>query len=126
MPTRKKRFFIFLLAVTCTATTLYADDLNIPFIPPVYNYTTSHYRASNQNWAIAQGSDGVLYFGNDNGLLSFDGTNWQLHTLPNRLSVKSIHIDTIHVPERIYVGSFEEFGYFERDSTHQQIGRAHV
>ena len=119
MPTRKKRFFIFLLAVTCTATTLYADDLNIPFIPPVYNYTTSHYRASNQNWAIAQGSDGVLYFGNDNGLLSFDGTNWQLHTLPNRLSVKSIHIDTIHVPERIYVGSFEEFGYFERDSTHQ-------
>ena len=73
----RKRFYTLFLAVVCTVITLYADDLNIPFIPPVYNYTTNHYRASNQNWAIAQGSDGVLYFGNDNGLLSFDGTNWK-------------------------------------------------
>ncbi|WP_298651366.1 triple tyrosine motif-containing protein [uncultured Proteiniphilum sp.] len=94
---------------------------NIPFIPPVYNYTTDHYNAGNQNWAIAQGSNGVIYFGNDNGMLSYDGVNWKLHNLPNNLSVKSIYIDSRDNYERIYVGSFEEFGYFESSETNQLI-----
>ena len=94
---------------------------DIPFIPPVYNYTTDHYNAGNQNWAIAQGSNGVIYFGNDNGMLSYDGVNWELHHLPNNLSVKSIYIDSNNNYERIYVGSFEEFGYFESNETNQLI-----
>ncbi len=121
MPTCKKRFFIFIIAATHAVLSSYAGTGDIPFIPPVYNYTTNHYKASNQNWAIAQGSDGVIYFGNDNGLLSFDGTNWQLHTLPNNLSVKSIFIDKDRAPERVYVGSFEEFGYFERDPANRLV-----
>ncbi len=95
--------------------------LEIPFIPPVYNYTTSHYKAGNQNWSIAQDQEGVIYFGNNNGLLSFDGANWNLHKLPNNLAVKSIFIDFNHNPNRIYVGSFEEFGYFERDRYNRLI-----
>lgn len=94
---------------------------DIPFIPPVYNYTTDHYNAGNQNWVIAQGSNGVIYFGNDNGMLSYDGVNWELHSLPNNLSVKSIYIDSNNNYERIYVGSFEEFGYFESNETNQLI-----
>lgn len=95
--------------------------LEIPFIPPVYNYSTAHYKAGNQNWSIAQDHNGVVYFGNNNGLLSYDGVNWNLHRLPNNLAVKSIFIDLIHFPERIYVGSFEEFGFFERDQYNQLI-----
>lgn len=94
---------------------------NIPFTPPVYNYTTNNYRAGNQNWSVAQDKQGVVYFGNNNGLLSFDSTNWFLHSLPNNLSVKSIFIDSVKSPERIYVGSFEEFGYFEKDETETLI-----
>ncbi len=93
----------------------------IPFIPPVYNYTTDLYNAGNQNWAIAQGSNGIVYFGNDNGMLSYDGVNWNLHNLPNNLSVKSIYIDSNNNYERIYVGSFEEFGYFESNEANQLI-----
>jgi hypothetical protein len=93
----------------------------IPFIPPVYNYTTGDYRSGNQNWAISQGRNGMIYIGNNNGLMSFDGVNWNHHALPNNLSVKSIYIDSDSTTERIYVGSFEEFGYFERDRTNQLI-----
>lgn len=96
----------------------------IPFIPPVYNYSTAHYKAGNQNWSIAQGENGVIYFGNNNGLLSYDGVNWNLHRLPNNLAVKSIYIDSGQMPERIYVGSFEEFGYFERDRYNRLIYRS--
>lgn len=121
MPTCKKRFFIFIIAATHAVLSSYAGTGDIPFIPPVYNYTTDLYSAGNQNWAIAQGSNGVIYFGNDNGMLSYDGVNWQLHNLPNNLSVKSIYIDSHNRNERIYVGSFEEFGYFESNETNQLI-----
>ncbi|WP_329905087.1 hypothetical protein [Porphyromonas pogonae] len=67
-----------------------AEAQDIPFVPPSYNYTTNHYDGGNQNWAVAQGKDGIMYIGNNNGLLTFDGTNWQLYELPNKLSVKSI------------------------------------
>jgi hypothetical protein len=107
----KKYFCAALFTVILIVCPAFTEAQEIPFIPPVYNYATSNYRAGNQNWAIAQGSNGAMYFGNNNGLLSFDGVNWALHSLPNNLSVKSIFIDTETYPERIYVGSFEEFGF---------------
>jgi len=103
----------------------YASAQDIPFVPPVYNYNTNNYKAGNQNWALAQDKSEIIYVANNSGLLSFDGINWQLHTLPNNIGVKSILIDNIEVnnkiKEKIYVGAFEEFGYFERDSTNRLI-----
>ena len=97
----------------------FAQD--IPFVPPVYNYNTSNYNGGNQNWAVAQDKSGIIYAANNRGLLSFDGVNWELHTLPNNIGVKSIFIDSSEteneITEKIYVGAFEEFGYFERDAT---------
>ena len=76
---------------------------DIPFVPPVFNYNTSNYKAGNQNWAIAQDNKEVMYFANNQGLLSFDGVNWKLHKLPNNRGVKSIFIDKHDNSERIYV-----------------------
>lgn len=117
----KKYFLTPFLTVALVVLSLPGRAQDIPFIPPVYNYSTGIYKAGNQNWAIAQGSNGVIYIGNNNGLLSFEGVNWKLHPLPNNLSVKSIFIDSAITPERIYVGSFEEFGYFEPDESNQLI-----
>lgn len=118
---RKKNICKTLLTVILIVLSIGSSAQEIPFIPPVYNYTTNIYKAGNQNWAAEQGSNGVIYFGNENGLLSFDGVNWSLCPLPNNLSVKSIYIDNNHSTERIYVGSFEEFGYFERNRSNQLI-----
>lgn len=101
--------------------TQFAVGQDIPFVPPVFNYNTSNYNAGNQNWAIAQDSNELMYFANNQGLLSFDGVNWKLHKLPNNRGVKSIFIDERDNRERIYVGSFEEFGYFERNSANRLL-----
>lgn len=137
---------------------LYSISLNaqeIPFVPPTYNYTNTHYNAGNQNWAVDQGADGVIYIANNDGLLIFDGVNWELLTLPNNLGVKSILVDNNsdestnndnngydkntsninnynnrdnnnksgknNTSEKIYIGSFEEFGYFEKNSKNRYI-----
>lgn len=83
----------------------------IPFSPIVRNYSVSDYNAGIQNWAIAQDERGVMYFGNNSGLLEFDGSAWRLYELPTKGIVRAIYISK---DGRIYVGSYEEFGYFVR------------
>jgi len=78
------------------------------------NYSRSDYRAGIQNWSIAQSGDGIMYFANTLGLLSFDGSEWELHQHPDNHIIRSIATDPA-VNERIYAGTYEDFGYWEKD-----------
>ena len=77
----------------------------------IRNYPPYQYRAGQQNWAIAQDSRGVMYFGNNDGLLEYDGVNWNLITLPG---VKAVAIDSLG---RIYLGLENDLGYLEPDGS---------
>lgn len=81
------------------------------FLPVVTNFNKNDYHASNQNWAVGQSDDGIMYFGNNLGLLQYDGSSWELHQIPQNKIVRSILVRG----KRIYIGSFEEFGYFEKN-----------
>ena len=85
-------------------TILYAQS-----IPPVTNYYVEDYKGGNQNWAIDSDSSHV-YVANNEGLLEFDGFNWYLHKLPNKTIIRSVKV----VKDKIYTGSYEDFGYWER------------
>jgi hypothetical protein len=78
----------------------------------VRNYDKKEYNAANQIWSIASTSDGLTYFANHDGLLEFDGSNWSLYKMPGDLNVRSVFVDS---SDRIYVGSYEEFGFWEKD-----------
>jgi hypothetical protein len=78
-------------------------------IPQVVNYNNEQYNAGIQNWDVEQDRNGILYFGNNEGLLTFNGRYWNLFRLPNYTSVRSVGIDS---KNRIYVGGQDEFGYF--------------
>ena len=81
--------------------------------PFVRNYTKSQYGGATQNWAIAQDHKGILYYGNTYGLLEYNGADWKLHTDPEINMVRSVFADN---NGKIYTGSFEEFGYWQRNS----------
>ncbi|MGB8195272.1 MAG: triple tyrosine motif-containing protein [Chitinophagaceae bacterium] len=78
-------------------------------IPTIVNYSRQDYSAGNQNWNITQDSSGILYFANNNGMLSFDGTSWRTYPLPNKTSIRSLAMGKNN---RIYIGGQEEIGYF--------------
>jgi DNA-binding CsgD family transcriptional regulator/ligand-binding sensor domain-containing protein len=78
-------------------------------IPNITNYFKQEYNAGRQNWGIAQDSRGIMYFANNNGLLTFDGTFWRTYPIPNATIVRSLAIDK---NDRIYIGGQQEFGYF--------------
>jgi len=67
------------------------------------------YKAGTQNWSIARADNGLVYFGNNKGLLEYNGHSWHLYPLPNRTIVRSIDIDSLG---NIYVGGQNEIGVF--------------
>ncbi|MDP4277779.1 MAG: two-component regulator propeller domain-containing protein, partial [Bacteroidota bacterium] len=82
------------------------------FTPIVTQFTKKDYNAANQNWSVGQGKDGIMYFGNNQGLLQFDGSRWELCHMPENKIVRSLLVAGKRL---IFVGSFEEFGYFSKD-----------
>lgn len=86
-----------------------AHAQNTIAIPAIVNYSKEIYSAGSQNWGIAQDKNGMIYFANNQGLLSFDGTFWRKYQLPNKTIARSVAVDE---DGRIYVGGQSEFGYF--------------
>lgn len=81
---------------------------------PVRNFFRDDYAAGTQNWVAVQDSLGRMFFGNNQGLLTFDGARWRTHYLPNSTTVRSLSLDP--ASGRIYAGATNEFGYFAPDS----------
>jgi hypothetical protein len=88
-------------------------QVNIIGTPEIKNYKRADYNAETQNWGIDQDLNGNIYFANNDGLLQYDGTSWNKYTTPNPTSIRSIKIDN---SGKIFVGGYNEFGYFKSNS----------
>ncbi|RYD90879.1 MAG: transcriptional regulator, partial [Sphingobacteriales bacterium] len=80
----------------------------------IFNYTAEKYKGGVQNWDIAQDKNGLLYFGNKEGLLTFNGKFWNRYPLPNYTVIRSVKVDS---QNRIFVGGQDELGYFFPDAS---------
>lgn len=78
-------------------------------LPAIRSYTRADYHAALEAWDIGQDKQGVLYFANNDGLLTFDGGYWKTYPLPNKVTIKSLAIDRAG---RVFVGGTDEIGYF--------------
>ena len=82
-------------------------------LPPLKLYSPKEYGASRQSWGILQDDRGILFFGNNEGLLTFDGSNWELIPSPNGTVIRSLAMDEYGV---IYYGGRNDLGYVSSDS----------
>ncbi len=82
-------------------------------LPLINNFTRTTYKASTQNWDITQNTLGFVYFANNDGLLEFDGQHWKVYSVPNKSIVRSIRA----IGDTIFVGAFEEFGFFSPNAS---------
>ena len=102
--------FLFLLTGISSVT----GNIPVKFGQPrVINFPRSTYHADNQNWCIDQDDKGILYFANNDGLLTFDGLSWKTYPLPDKMILRALDVQP---SGRIYTGSYEEFGFWERDT----------
>jgi signal transduction histidine kinase len=82
------------------------NELGKPFLT---NWLPKDYGANAQNWAIAQDDRGVMYFGNSDGVLEFDGVSWRLHKFGSVSFTRSLAIAD---DGKLYIGGKGEFGCF--------------
>ncbi|MFK7813381.1 MAG: hypothetical protein AB8B59_12890, partial [Maribacter sp.] len=86
---------------------LFAQEL-----PPIQNFYPSDYHGENQNWAISQSHEKIIYVANSKGLLEFNGASWKLYPSPNETIMRSVNV----IEDRIYTGCYMEFGYWEKNN----------
>ena len=82
--------------------------------PIISHFEKSDYHAGSQNWVAVQDERGIMYFGNNRGILEFDGTSWHTLSLPNSTIVRSLAFDE---QGRLYVGGQDEIGFVTSDET---------
>ncbi len=99
---------VFLLIMLINFTVLLSQGL-----PPVKHYSPLDYRAENQNWAISQSADKVIYAANSQGLLEYKGGSWNFYSSPNETILRSVKA----VGDRIYTGCYMEFGFWQKNET---------
>ncbi len=88
-----------------------AGEMGIPFIR---NFRPREYGAEAQNWAVVQDARGIVFVGNNQGVLEFDGARWRLITTPRGGPVRSLAVG----PDgRVYVGALGEFGVLAPDAS---------
>jgi len=86
--------------------------------PIIVNYPRSLYNAGTQNWGITQDMHGFMYFANNDGILRFDGLNWDLIEVSHASPVRSVFADS---QNHIYAGLYNDFGIW--DLAAQSVGR---
>ncbi len=77
---------------------------------PITNYYRTTYKAGTQNWSIDQTDGGTVVIGNNKGILTYDGYDWNNLQLPNHTVGRSVKMDS---NGRIYIGGQNEIGYIE-------------
>ena len=105
------RYFLISLVVYSSMAVAQVKNIGLPY---VRNFTKEMYRHHPRNFAIAQGKTGTMYFGNGDGLLEFDGNNWNILSMPNKSAVISLCVD--QADGKIYIGAQGDFGYIVPDS----------
>jgi len=76
------------------------------------NHSPKDYKTQPQNWSVLQDKRGIIYVGNQGGLMEFDGVSWREILVPN-WSVRSMVIDETGT---VYVGGINEIGFLSPDS----------
>jgi len=99
--------FIMLSLLLALSSFVYSQDL-----PPIVKYNSSTYNAGNQNWMISQDENQYIYFANNEGLLEFNGSNWELYKSPNETIIRSVKV----IGDKIFTGCYMEFGFWKKQN----------
>ncbi|MBS0031968.1 ligand-binding sensor domain-containing protein [Chitinophaga sp. 22321] len=101
-----------LLALVFHVSILHAQ--NTIGLPAIVNYSKTQYQGNGQTWDIDIDNRGILYFANNEGLITFNGNYWKLYPVPNNTRQRAVKV----APDgRIYVGAQDDFGFYYPDAS---------
>lgn len=91
---------------------LNCGDIPLIGIPQIdYKNTVQIPGGARQNWGITQDANGLLYFGNSNGLITYDGVRWNFYRMPG-----SVLYEVRAQNDTLFYASDGVLGYVTSDS----------
>jgi len=109
------RFFLIatfpLILIAAAAGDPDEREAGLPFLRA---YGPKEYGAQAQNWAVTQDQRGVIYIGNNDGVVIYDGVQWRTVPVSNLSVVRSLDVDSNGT---VYVGARGDFGYLAPDAS---------
>lgn len=73
-------------------------------VPGIKNYSPKDYQQESQNFSILQDQNKLMFFGNSNGIMEFDNTNWRI------TKVTGMPQMDINSKNEIYFGGYNQLG----------------
>jgi PAS domain S-box-containing protein len=82
----------------------------------VHNYLPIDYPGKNQNWVVKVDTNNVVWFANQEGIMSFNGNQWKIYNTPQNSTIRSMDFNS---KGQLFAGSIGDVGKLEKDSTGQ-------
>ena len=108
LPFASRLVALTLLALLAVLQSPHAVAETLHGTPLLRRYLPEDYNATPQHWAITSDRDGRLFVGNAEGVLRYDGEQWQLIQLPGKQVGRELATGR---DGHIYVGSYDTFGW---------------
>lgn len=109
---KRARTIIYLFTVFAACATLVAQELTKIGIPELQYFNRRQYHGATQNWKITQSNSDFIYFANNEGILEYDGSQWNILKDMGPYNIRSVK----NIDNKIYAGSFNEIGFLNNDS----------
>lgn len=81
-------------------------------VPGFKNFSPRNYGQESQNFSVVQNKEGIMYFGNANGIMEFDNSSWRLVKVPGKPML------TINSNNEVYYGGYNQIGKIVYENGH--------
>lgn len=99
--------YILSLLFSVAATPVQSQNIGELGTKRIKYFSAEDYEAHAQNWCAFQDERGMLYFGNNSGILEYDGVKWE------QITSFVVRCFSQGKENRIYAGGDTEFGFFK-------------
>lgn len=108
-------YWILIVCFFCSNSLFLQNSKIVPdpyLIPRLTNFSGFDFKANEQFYAMVEDDNGILYFGNNDGVLIYDGERWNKVVLPNNSAATSL---VRSASGEIYAGGYNELGQIKKD-----------
>ena len=105
----KLNCFIIFILFFCKSYSQKYETIKLNKVPLKTHFDPMDYNAGIQNWSFDQDSNGILYIANNDGILEFDGKEWNQLSVPLSTKIRAVKVDH---QNRVFVGGQNQIGYF--------------